>query len=705
MKILLQTIEKRFKLIAVFLLALILIAFFDKALAIGLMLLIVLTGLTFWIIKKLGLSRKYLVMLLLIALAIQLSATLFIHYANFQPLGITGDGDFNSYHEEAVEMSLHFKEGNFSMEGFKLSHYYTIVIGVVYTLTLPEMIVGQLFGVWLSVLAIIFVYLIVIELGGSEKWAFFTGLITIAYPSFLFYSSLLLKDTLVIPFALLTMLLTLKLIKSFSWRNFLFFVVSLSIAFHFRYYIGYALLFAFLFSWLLLARLSSIKRKIVYSIIIIIILGFLPMVLRGHGFYGINIFRDSFTSKNVNFLQERAYNPSFPVILTGLAGSAELAEFAEPIEINASMPLINNRFRGFASTWDKEEVNPQREPLRFLTNQLKYFGYVLLGPFPWQMRYSRHLFALFELIPWYILLFFICRGVWESIKSRNKLILPLIIFSILALGVMALFLNNFGIITRIRIPIFMTLLCLIPLGFKSKVPTLTAVAIEINSACNRRCAWCPNHTNHREVKFLDEKVFFKAIDELRAMNFRGKITFNLYNEPLLDERLLGFISYVKKNIPLASQYLNTNGDLLNLDIWEKLRKAGLDYANISQYDGKINENIEKILKGIDLKEKKHFRAFVFDQDSICNRGGLLKSKREIKVPLKKYCSQPFYQLCIDYKGKVVLCCNDYHGAVVMGDVRNNSIEELWGNGKFRHYRKELLKRNRSNLKLCDVCDS
>jgi len=434
MKKLLQIIEKRFKLIAVFLLGLILITFFDKALAIGLLLLFVSLFLTLSFVKKSGWSSKYLVILLLIALTINLVATLFIHYTNFQPFGLVGDGDFNTYHEGATEFSSRFKQGNFSLEGldFKMSHYFSVVIGVLYALTLPEMIIGQLLGVWFSILTILFVYLIVFELGASKKWAFLIGLIAISYPSFLFYNSLLLKDTIVIPFALLTMLLILKLTKGFSWRNFLFFILSLGVVFHFRFYIAYALLFSFLLSWLLLIKLSSVRKKIIYSIIIIAILGSLPAVLK----------RDNLNIEKITLYQEKARASS-----------------------DKSSPT-NTSYGGYASTWKKEEVNIKENLSGFLINQLKYFSYALLGPFPWQMRYSRHLFALVETIPWYILLFFIGKGIWEAIRFRNKLIFPLLVFCALTLGVMGFFLNNFGVITRIRIPVFMMLLCLIPLGFK-----------------------------------------------------------------------------------------------------------------------------------------------------------------------------------------------------------------------------------------------
>ncbi len=130
-------------------------------------------------------------------------------------------------------------------------------------------------------------------------------------------------------------------------------------------------------------------------------------------------------------------------------------------------------------------------------------------------------------------------------------------------------------------------------------PVLTALGIEINSFCNRKCVWCPNHNHDREIAFLDDRIFYKIIDELKEMEFKGKITFNDFNEPLLDKRLVKFIEYTRRSIPSTSIYLNTNGDLLTLDMWNELRNAGLDYAIISQYDGRINENIQTILNKLD----------------------------------------------------------------------------------------------------------
>ena len=236
------------------------------------------------------------------------------------------------------------------------------------------------------------------------------------------------------------------------------------------------------------------------------------------------------------------------------------------------------------------------------------------------------------------------------------------------------------------------------------VPTLKAVAIEINSACNRRCSFCPNSTNRREVAFLKESIYYKIIDDLKDMGFDGKLTFNGYNEPMLDRRLEKFIEYTRKALPGVYIYINTNGDFLTLDRWTKLREAGLDFANISQYDGKINDNVQKILDEIEPSEKPHFGAHIFNEKQINNRAGLVKKEIELKLPLKRYCNRPFTQMVINYKGKVVLCCNDYFSTIEIGDLSVESIQNVWKSKIFKRYRDKLLKGDRASLELCRKCD-
>lgn len=235
---------------------------------------------------------------------------------------------------------------------------------------------------------------------------------------------------------------------------------------------------------------------------------------------------------------------------------------------------------------------------------------------------------------------------------------------------------------------------------------LTNVAIEISSLCNRRCVFCPNHTYKREAAFLDEELYHKIIDELKEIRFKGSLTFSQYNEPLLDKRLPVFIEYARARLPHAYIYLNTNGDFLDNQLWQKLRSAGLDFALVSQYDGKVNDNIQDILSNLGRGETKHIRVRVFDASvQADNRAGLVKQKDKAKLPLKKRCIRPFYQLQINYKGKAVLCCNDYMGSVEMGDMYHENIVEVWKNKKFQAYRRSLFLKDRASLDLCNKCDA
>ena len=459
-----ELFNKYYNFIVIFLVVLILVAVFDKALALGLIVLAFLMIITFFVLSKLGLRDKTLTRLLIIALIIHLGAVLFIYYFDFQPFG-GGAGGYKTCHLIATKIAENFKQGNFSFQrvpyyerGSHPYRYYSLIIGVLYTITMPEMIIGQIFQVWLAVLFVLLTYLIVKEIGGSNKQAFLIGLIVSFYPSYLFYGSLLLKDALVASLALSGLLFCLKLIKKFSWKNFIIFYLILASLFNFRFYIGYALLFTFIFCYLFVFNLNF-RKKIIYAIIIIPLLGFLPEILLNQGFFGINVFSSSFNEESISFYQEKAYNP--PVQTYPENTDSGITDSSISATSTPSISLF-----GYESTWKREKVSFRESPFKFLVNYLKYFSYILFGPFPWQMKSPVHFFALLETIPWYILFLFIIKGIYQSIRNRNKLALPLIVFSLLILGAITIFINNFGIITRIRIPAFAVLLTLIPLGFK-----------------------------------------------------------------------------------------------------------------------------------------------------------------------------------------------------------------------------------------------
>lgn len=455
--------------------------YFDKALTIGLALIIFLTALTFFLLDQVGVRDKGLFFLFFFALFFHLAVTLFFHYTQFQPLG-GGGGDFVVYHQTATEIAKRFSQGIYSLKGLNIPHYYPVIIGFIYSFTLPKIIIGELFSVWLAALSVLFVFLIVKEVSGSKKWAFLIGLIVTLYPSYLFYGSFLLKDTLIVPLVLAAMLSFIKMMKSFGWRHFLIFYILLTGLIHFRFYVGYAVLFSFLASWFFISSLNW-KKRIPYGLIIIFLLGFSPQAL-GYGYYGTKTLKMYLNPETITVYREVVYAPTPPpppVARKSIEEAKPVAkkstkpttETAVPVPLSspiapATLAVSPPPPPGLGSSFlVKTGLD---NPLKFIRNSLESFIYSLLGPFPWQIKYKRQLFVLLEMIPWYFLLFLLVSGFVKNIHKRGvgkslqqyRLGLPLLLFSIMSLGAVSLFVANFGIITRIRIPSFIALLCLLP---------------------------------------------------------------------------------------------------------------------------------------------------------------------------------------------------------------------------------------------------
>jgi len=420
-----------------------------RSLAVGLMLLFILAASTFYFLLKLGFKEKKIYVLFLLVLLFHLGTTLVMYYTDFQPFSGHA-GDYSTYHKSAVKISEGFRQGEFSLKNISskyqdlfLDHYYPAIIGAIYALTLPEMIIGLLFNVWLTAISVVLVCLIILDIGESyylevidrqRKNAFIVGLIAAFYPSYIFNSGLLLKDTLEVFFVILGMLFLIKTIKKFSWYKFFILYASLICATHFRFYVGYALIAAFLVCWFLLSGIS-IKKRLVYGLIFVVLLGFIPQISYNQGYYGINSFKTYLNFKTIKFYRQTAYIPA-PVTTSG----------------NASVHIIPDVVVvGMDSSFIASST---------LLGHIKSFVYVLFGPFPWQIKNLRQGFALIEVIPWYLLLFFIFDGMMVLYKNKVKEAGPLLVFSFMLIAVIAVFEANFGIILRIRIPAFIFLLCI-----------------------------------------------------------------------------------------------------------------------------------------------------------------------------------------------------------------------------------------------------
>ena len=60
-------------------------------------------------------------------------------------------------------------------------------------------------------------------------------------------------------------------------------------------------------------------------------------------------------------------------------------------------------------------------------------------------------------------------------------------------------------------------------------------------------------------------------------------------------------------------------------------------------------------------------------------------------------------MMIDYNGDVLICSNDWKKEAPVGNIKTESILDIWVSEKFTNIRKKLSKSNR-NYKPCKTCD-
>ena len=209
------------------------------------------------------------------------------------------------------------------------------------------------------------------------------------------------------------------------------------------------------------------------------------------------------------------------------------------------------------------------------------------------------------------------------------------------------------------------------------------VEIETTTWCNRKCSFCPNNKFTRGKHEMDVKLFKKIIKDLKEINYDGEIHPHFYNEPLLDKRLPKLIKHVKKELPKSKVIIYTNGDYLDKKMFDKYKEI-VDEFRVGNY-GNLNLKIPKNQK-IKIKSLEEYST----------RGGLVNVKK--KRVLEK-CFMPSQQLEIAYNGDVMLCCEDYFGKYIFGNLKKEKILDIWVKPRFRKVRKDL----RNSIPVYPIC--
>lgn len=249
-------------------------------------------------------------------------------------------------------------------------------------------------------------------------------------------------------------------------------------------------------------------------------------------------------------------------------------------------------------------------------------------------------------------------------------------------------------------------------------PFFSLIEFNLSGLCNRVCEFCPrvdpdifpNINEHIRVELYE-----KIMTQLAEVEYDGMILYSGFGEPLLYKNLEMVIEISKRHCPNVRIESVTNGDQLSVDRLKSLFAAGLDTLLISLYDGPEQVDIFKSMMaeaGISEKQIVLRTRWLSAEEhygiTLVNRSGMVEIPQvgigALKEPLKRRCFYPFYQVVVDHDGSVLLCTHDWGKKLIVGNLKNQTIHELWNSDVVRQVRLNLAREDRS-LSPCNLCDA
>ncbi len=271
---------------------------------------------------------------------------------------------------------------------------------------------------------------------------------------------------------------------------------------------------------------------------------------------------------------------------------------------------------------------------------------------------------------------------------------------------------------------------------RDRAPRLPEIVqIESTNICNARCVFCPRDQMHRRQGVMDEALFRKVVDDCAALGIRH-VRLHNYGEPFVDRHLTDKVAYAKQK-GIAEVGVISNGSLIDEQVARGVIDAGLDAINISvdasgrevfertriglEYD-KVIANIERlvriraelgrthpklILSFVRQDNSDEERAFIDHWRTIADKihitelhnwAGTLNRNSDVRYP----CYRQWLTFTVLWDGRVSLCCADFDGRVILGDMRTSNIRDIWESEAYRQVRREHLESG--GPEICRACD-
>lgn len=294
-------------------------------------------------------------------------------------------------------------------------------------------------------------------------------------------------------------------------------------------------------------------------------------------------------------------------------------------------------------------------------------------------------------------------------------------------------------------------------ALETVIPLSTPLTLFVDpsDACNFKCKFCPTSDRKlmkdvgRPWKQMDFGTFEKIVSDMKEFPQQVEVL-RLYKdgEPLINKRFIDMVRLARTENAAKRIDTTTNASLLTKEKANLLADAGLSRINISIYGVNSSQykdfsNTKAAFERI-VENVKYFDEVSGDCEVLVKVSGdhLTADEKQLFLDIfgnhcdKIYiehvmscwpnfelgelvnddygiygqaieevdiCPYPFYSMSINSDGLVSLCFLDWSRELVIGDVRKESVRDIWRSEKMKKYQRMFLSGNRKGHPICGDC--
>ena len=287
------------------------------------------------------------------------------------------------------------------------------------------------------------------------------------------------------------------------------------------------------------------------------------------------------------------------------------------------------------------------------------------------------------------------------------------------------------------------------------------LSVEFTSACNAKCIMCPQPEMDRKKENMSNEILEKVINDCVGKPLK-KINLFWMGDSTLDKHMIEKIRVVRKKLPRVKLYLSTNAQLLTHERSRKIIDENLldvinfdiDGLNKNTFEGirvnldfdVVTDNVKYFLNYkkncgkktpetrvtiIDMRPTKdevegfvkywsgfadkvdinHYNTWGGTQDELnyddnhqdTKHQGKLRESTQTSFDFA--CTHPWEEMVIGADGRVGLCCLDHELNEEVGDVKKNTIQEIWQGKAINEYREKQLNLDYASIGSCKDCNA